>query len=109
MATVGGDKSAVGKALKSQSGWYGLEKNGTDDYGFSAFPVGFRFGEGSLSNDTELFYAEGKEAIFWSSTMLDPGYGWAAGTMAVYSYPTSSGNLGLLKLNGAASIRCLKN
>ena len=109
MATVGGDKSAVGKALKSQSGWYGLEKNGTDDYGFSAFPVGFRFGEGSLSNDAELFYAEGKEAIFWSSTMLDPGYGWEAGTMAVYSYPTSSGNLGLLKLNGAASIRCLKN
>ena len=109
MATVGGDKSAVGKALKSQSGWYGLEKNGTDDYGFSAFPVGFRFGEGTLSNDTELFYAEGKEAIFWSSTMLDPGYGWEAGTMAVYSYPTSSGNLGLLKLNGAASIRCLMN
>ena len=43
-SAVGG-KSTAGKVLKSMSGWENWDKksgNGTDDFGFSAFPAGYR-------------------------------------------------------------------
>ena len=57
-AAVGGADSA-GTKLKSTSGWY--NGNGTDAYGFSALPSGFRYNDG-------YFYYAGNYADFWSSS-----------------------------------------
>ena len=73
-ATVGG-KDSAGKVLKSVDGWLG-GGNGSDSYGFSAIPVGYRgyadfsefFGEVA---DENLYINEGRDALFWSSTELD--------------------------------------
>jgi uncharacterized protein (TIGR02145 family) len=46
--------------LKSTSGW-NSNGNGTDAFGFSALPAGFRYGGGGYSY-------EGNGAYFWSST-----------------------------------------
>jgi uncharacterized protein (TIGR02145 family)/uncharacterized repeat protein (TIGR02543 family) len=47
MTAVGGSSTA-GKKLKSQTGW-NLGDNGTDEYGFSALPGGYRY-SGSFSS-----------------------------------------------------------
>ena len=56
--TAVGDQSTAGMALKSQVGWYN-NGNGTDAFGFSALPAGYR---------TDNFYNAGLNADFWSST-----------------------------------------
>jgi uncharacterized protein (TIGR02145 family) len=55
--SVGGE-SVAGKKLKSSKGWLG-EGNGTDNYGFSVLPAGFRYREDSYSNEGffTVFYA----------------------------------------------------
>lgn len=60
---VGGSFTA-GKILKSSTGWYdydGKSGNGTDAFGLSALPAGYRYYNGSFG------YA-GFTAFFWSST-----------------------------------------
>ncbi len=50
--------------LKSTSGWF-KDVNGSDAYGFSAFP----FGSGYISDDGSMEYGtDGLSALFWSST-----------------------------------------
>lgn len=58
-----GGISIAGKKLKSTSGWIG--RNGTDDYGFTALPVG-------LCNGNDTFDDEGTNAYFWSTTLFVP-------------------------------------
>lgn len=58
--TAVGGQSTAGKVLKSQSGWFN-NGNGTDAYGFSALPAGYRY-------DYSNFFNEGINAFFWSST-----------------------------------------
>ncbi|MGM9985219.1 MAG: fibrobacter succinogenes major paralogous domain-containing protein [Fibrobacter intestinalis] len=58
--TAVGGEDVAGLKLKSTSGWYN-DGNGTDEYGFSVLPAGYRNGDGDyLSAD--------KDATFWSST-----------------------------------------
>lgn len=57
IAYVGGTKDASTK-LKSRIGW-APDKNGTDDFGFSAMPVGSRYSTG-------FFGGDGSFAYFWS-------------------------------------------
>ena len=59
---VGGYSSAT-TVLKSTSGWKwrNVSGEGTDAFGFSVLPAGFR-------NDDGNFYSEGDGANFWSST-----------------------------------------
>lgn len=52
--------SSASTILKSQTGWYG-KGNGSDYLGFSALPVGKRYGNGG-------FLGAGFSAYFWSST-----------------------------------------
>ena len=61
--TAVGGKDIAGKKLKSMSGW---EKSGdgTDDFGFSALPAGYRY-------DDRYYNLEGYYAYFWSSTEFD--------------------------------------
>ncbi len=59
--------NGAGTALKSTSGWNeykGESGNGTDAFGFSALPAGFR-------NYYGYYYHEGSFAYFWSSTEYD--------------------------------------
>ena len=56
------DSSLVGKVLKSKSGWHD-GGSGTDDYGFSVLPAGFRYGHNGA------YSAEGDFSIFWSDSL----------------------------------------
>ena len=55
-AAVGGIATA-GKVLKSQTGW-AYNRNGTDDFGFSAIPILKNLDNGSIT-------------MFWSATEID--------------------------------------
>ena len=61
--TAAGGRSIAGRTLKSQSGWYN-NGNGTDAFGFSALPAGYRNSAGYIDPDS-------KYATFWSSTVDD--------------------------------------
>lgn len=60
--TTGASSSTTGKYLKSKTGWnyYSASTVGTDAYGFSALPGGYRNSQGNFD------YA-GHETSFWSS------------------------------------------
>ncbi len=101
--TAVGGQSTAATALKSQSGWY-THSNGTDAFGFSALPAGFRGYDGSFIN-------EGSCANFWSSTedlgdnsYIDSGYAFDM----ILDYDNMSANLYDDKLFGF-SVRCLKD
>ncbi|GBU23386.1 hypothetical protein R80B4_03303 [Fibrobacteres bacterium R8-0-B4] len=68
--TVGGSGTA-GKKLKAASGWkctINRDGDGTDRYGFSALPGGYRgYGSGG-------FYYIGEGGSWWTSTELDANY-----------------------------------
>lgn len=92
---VGGQEVA-GAMLKSTSGW-NSNGDGTDAYGFSAFPAGYR-------NVDSGFHNLGNNVTFWSSTEIGGG---------VYSmYLNYSYERAFLEDNGkdfALSVRCLKD
>jgi uncharacterized protein (TIGR02145 family) len=58
----------AGTNLKSISGWYG-GGNGTDPYGFSCLPSGFRFSDGTFS-------FTGYESVLWTSTECSNDSAW---------------------------------
>jgi len=96
-----GGQSIAGKKLKSQSGWKdydGTSGNGTDAYGFSAFPAGVRIRNGNFSG-------EGNDAYFWSAT--EDSSNDAYYMNLDYSHEDAS----LLYSNKyvAFSVRCLEN
>lgn len=81
-----GGASIAGTKLKATSGW-GSGGNGTDEYGFSALPGGFRRG----SNGT--FNSVGYDGYWWSSTEAGAAHAWAWGMSYVYgSVDRSSGD-----------------
>ena len=96
-SAVGG-KSTAGTVLKSQMGWT-KNGNGTDAFGFSALPVGFRA-------DNNQFYGDDEDAYFWSSTMKmdvrNTPY-----SMSVY-YDEKSAYMNF-DMKFSFSVRCLKN
>lgn len=61
--------SNAGTKLKAKSGW-NSSGNGTDDYGFSALPGGYRNFAGHFSD-------LGNFGICWSSTEKDTDYAWS--------------------------------
>ena len=58
LAANAGGREVCGNKLKAVSGWDD-DGNGTDDFGFSAFPAGFYYGS---------FYGVGSGASFWTAT-----------------------------------------
>jgi uncharacterized protein (TIGR02145 family) len=70
-------ENKIAKAMASTTGWNsstGLGEPGNDqslnnDSGFNAFPEGYRFNDGSFTN-------EGYNAFFWSSTELNSDNAW---------------------------------
>ena len=94
-----GGSSAAGKALKSGSGWY-RNGNGTDAYGFSALPAGYRNYDG-------YFYNAGSYADFWSASQGEYSSDYAYGMYLLY-YDGSAYMGGYIKYD-AFSVRCLQN
>ena len=92
-----GGSSAAGKALKSGSGWYG-NGNGTDTYGFSALPAGYRYGYGD-------FYDAGDIAYFWSAS---EGSSYSAYYMYLY-YNYESASMDRHNKIYSLSVRCLQD
>jgi uncharacterized protein (TIGR02145 family) len=109
-----GDSAAM--RLMSASGWSD-GGNGTDDYGFSAFPAGLREVSG-------VYYDEGNYAMFWSSTETINDYGDSECILEYnYNICKESANIMLLNYSNlyhywgvsygvkatANSVRCVKD
>ena len=92
--TAVGGQSTAGKVLKSQTGW-DESGNGTDAFGFSALPAGYR-------NYTGGYGFEGLDAFFWSSTED------LANCMDLYFYDDYAAQGNDSKYTGR-SVRCLKD
>ena len=100
ITAVGGDSKA-GTALKSTSGWTslnGVSGNGTDAFGFSALPAGYRDRHGR-------YYSERSYAEFWTSTEDDS---YNAYDMSIFVETYASLNESNSKPYGY-SVRCLKD
>ena len=59
LAEAVGGSAVAGTKLKSTYGW--SSGNGSDDYGFAAFPAGYKI-------SGPLFYDLGSKAYFWTAT-----------------------------------------
>lgn len=91
---VGSNK---GTKLKAKSGW-SSNGNGTDDYGFSALPGGYRYANGT-------FGYIGYEGYWWSSTEYGPDI---VGTRYMrYNYGTVSRSH--LSKSWGFSVRCVRD
>ena len=94
-----GGSSIAGTKLKSTSGWNN-NGNGTDTFGFSALPAGYRINNGDYGY-------EGNNAYFWSSTK-DSNYV----EFAYHIYLRYNGDLAYLTIDNKDkmfSVRCLKD
>jgi uncharacterized protein (TIGR02145 family) len=85
----------AGLNLKAKSGWH-LNGNGVDDFGFSAFPGGYRYSNGD-------FNSIGEKADFWSSTGLISAFGRSFGDVSDESYR------GQYNVESGFSVRCIKD
>ncbi len=88
----------AGINLKSTTGW-NSDGNGTDKYGFSAFPGGGRDFDGS-------YFSIGKNGYWWTATESSTYYGWYR---AIGYNNNAVGRDYLSGKDGGKSIRCLKN
>jgi uncharacterized protein (TIGR02145 family) len=76
LVQTAGGKDVAGKKLKSKSGW-NENGNGTDDFGFSALPGGFRFGSSALPSifrsTNGNFNSAGYNGNWWSASEYGSG------------------------------------
>jgi uncharacterized protein (TIGR02145 family) len=93
---VGGRKVAA-KALKSILDWYNYG-DGTDDFGFSAYPAGRREINGG-------YESVNLNAIFWSSSEYDGYYVYRV----FLGYLNNAANLEYDTKNNGFSVRCLRD
>ena len=101
--TAVGGSSTAGSKLKSATGWAwndhdDISGNGTDAFGFSALPAGYRDGDGDYNY-------EGYHAYFWSSTGSSSN---RAYSMSLDYYDDNAGMADSYK-DTAFSVRCLKD
>jgi len=95
-----GNEGHEGTALKALIGW-GESGNGTDLYGFSAMPVGYRSYDGTFMNTNSA----GSFASFWSTTVTNPA---TADGWEVASNNTTMSKNPTFKSIGR-SVRCIKD
>ncbi len=95
-----GDSSTAGKILKSSSGW-NSNGNGTNAYGFSAFPAGLR------ANNGYLFEQAGDITYFWSTTQNE--YSSKSAWSVDLYYKSSAATWKNFNKNIALSVRCIKD
>ena len=95
--TAVGGQSTAGRVLKSTSGWYD-NGNGTDSFGFSALPAGYRY-------DDMYYNLEGGLALFWSSS---ENISFSAYYMGL-DFNHDGAGLNHDRKNSRFSVRCLKD
>ena len=98
-----GGISTAGKILKSTTGWSDYNSksgNGTDDYSFSALPVGDR--------SSGCYWDEGYMAHFWSSTEYNSEYAYTMYFYLYYYYGDNACLNNFFKDSGF-SVRCVKD
>jgi uncharacterized protein (TIGR02145 family) len=103
MITIGGeqliddDRNIVwygaGKILRAKTGWKG-NGNGTDNYGFSALPGGYRWGR-------DEFFSVGNNGHWWTATERD--------RMCYMSYENDYINCDNYFMDIGISVRCVKD
>lgn len=98
LATTAGGSSTAGTKLKSTTGW-NSGRNGTDDFGFTAYPAGYWL------RSTGSFFSKGYEAAFWTATEFSSYDAYAiffdvGSTMNIYNQPKS---------DICVSVRLIKN
>ena len=94
-----GDSSSAVLPLKSKSGWTN-NLNGSDDYGFSMLPGGFRDIGGTYINVKRV-------AFFWSSSDADDSFAYYMGFVLTPS-KLSDSSVKLDYKKEALSVRCVK-
>ena len=94
-STTAGDKLKKNDAL-----W--TTNTGTDDYGFSALPGGFRYYDGGFNN-------KNWNAFFWSSTEINTNDAWSRYLYHYQGDVRRGSNYGVDKKGIGASVRCLKD
>jgi uncharacterized protein (TIGR02145 family) len=92
------DWQEVGKHLKETSGW-GSGGNGTDDFGFSALPGGYR------EIPVIFFDAVGYYGYWWSSTECNSGYAW----FRYLNYSPSDFSRYYISKDYGFSVRCVRD
>jgi uncharacterized protein (TIGR02145 family) len=93
-----GDKQVAGRYFKSKEGWnYG--GNGTDAFGFSVLPAGYRDDKGNSGQ-------EGFSAVFWSSAENNSS---KAYYMSLSCFGLNASLSGDGSKNIAFSVRCVKD
>jgi uncharacterized protein (TIGR02145 family) len=92
-----GDASTAGTKLKAKNGW-SSNGNGTDDYGFSALPGGYRLFNGN-------FNTIGYYGYWWSSTENSTTNAWYRSMR----YNNSSVNRYNFDKSWGFSVRCLRD
>ena len=95
--TNNGHEGTEGTALKATK-WWAWGGNGTDDYGFTALPGGYRTPQGG-------FEAYEYQGYWWSSTEYSIGYAWYRNMY----YDVSYKHKGYYKKEGGFSVRCIKD
>lgn len=106
IASAGGTDLASGMAvagekLKSTSGWF-KKGNGSDEFGFNAFPAGYRLG-GSESAPGK-FDGIGGYAHLWSATETADGLAY----YMLLDFSTKAAKLNAFGKDEARSVRCVK-
>jgi len=92
-----GHPGTEGTVLKSTSGWYN-NGNGTDNYGFTGLPAGYRYYTGTFTN-------LGGSTYFWSASESSTSNAW--NRRLFYTSSTVFRNGGN-KINGH-SVRCVRD
>ena len=103
IAFVGGQDSS-GKMLKSISGWSKSYGKGSDAYGFSALPAGYR-------NNTKQYYNDSLGTRFWSSEESSfeyGGYKYEAFAMSLFYGSNQANARDSSQKTYAFSVRCVK-
>jgi len=93
-----GKRGTAGKALKSASGWDSTG-NGTDDFGFSGLPGGYR---GSYGD----FYKAGNRGVWWTATEAANGRSYSREMRTDYDYVTEEHED--VRIN-CFSLRCVRD
>jgi uncharacterized protein (TIGR02145 family) len=96
--TTTGNK--IAKAMASTTGWFSSTNTGVpgndqslnNNSGFNAFPEGYRYGNGSFTNNG------GNNAIFWSSTESNTNFAWYR--LVNYNNTNLNRNANFYKQNG---------
>ena len=101
---VGGKKIAA-KALKSTSGWKnrndGTSGNGSDDFGFSALPAGYRKNNGTFEHVGEFLE-------FWSSTEFEYSHEYDVYDIGI-GYHYDGAIVDYSSRSNGYSVRCVKD